>query len=503
MAKPPGQSGSPDVPEAVATPRSRWRVQIVWLVPLIAILIGGWLAVKAVMEQGPTVTIGFETGEGLEAGKTKIKFKNVDIGVVKNVKLSGDHRRVIATAELSKDATNLLIEDTRFWVVRPRISGGTVSGIGTLLSGSFIGMDVGTSTKPRRDYTGLETPPVFAIGVPGREFILKGADMGSLDVGSPIFYRRLQVGQVISYQLDPDGKGVTMHVFVNAPYDRYVKPDTRFWQASGIDVSLDTTGVKVNTESLVAILIGGLAFQTPDETPDDAEAAANTEFALFNDRAEAFKRHDRIVDTYVLVFRESVRGLVVGAPVDFLGIVVGEVAAINTGFDPVTKRFSIPVEIRLYPERFTSRFVKGGAGGRITNDRERLAQTLVDHGLRAQLRTGNLLTGQLYVALDFFPNAPKAKVDWTTTPPEMPTIPGGLQSMQDSVTSLLAKLNQIPFGGIGKGAQKTLADADTLLKQLRTDVVPQARDTLAAAQTALNSANGALQPDAPLAQNTA
>ncbi|AUT71900.1 MULTISPECIES: intermembrane transport protein PqiB [Paraburkholderia] len=503
MAKPPGQSGSPDVPEAVATPRSRWRVQIVWLVPLIAILIGGWLAVKAVMEQGPTVTIGFETGEGLEAGKTKIKFKNVDIGVVKNVKLSGDHRRVIATAELSKDATNLLIEDTRFWVVRPRISGGTVSGIGTLLSGSFIGMDVGTSTKPRRDYTGLETPPVFAIGVPGREFILKGADMGSLDVGSPIFYRRLQVGQVISYQLDPDGKGVTMHVFVNAPYDRYVKPDTRFWQASGIDVSLDTTGVKVNTESLVAILIGGLAFQTPDETPDDAEAAANTEFALFNDRAEAFKRHDRIVDHYVLVFRESVRGLVVGAPVDFLGIVVGEVAAINTGFDPVTKRFSIPVEIRLYPERFTSRFVKGGAGGRITNDRERLAQTLVDHGLRAQLRTGNLLTGQLYVALDFFPNAPKAKVDWTTTPPEMPTIPGGLQSMQDSVTSLLAKLNQIPFGGIGKGAQKTLADADTLLKQLRTDVVPQARDTLAAAQTALNSANGALQPDAPLAQNTA
>ncbi|OYD72924.1 UNVERIFIED_ORG: paraquat-inducible protein B [Burkholderia sp. CF145] len=503
MAKPPGQSGSPDVPEAVATPRSRWRVQIVWLVPLIAILIGGWLAVKAVMEQGPTVTIGFETGEGLEAGKTKIKFKNVDIGVVKNVKLSGDHRRVIATAELSKDATNLLIEDTRFWVVRPRISGGTVSGIGTLLSGSFIGMDVGTSTKPRRDYTGLETPPVFAIGVPGREFILKGADMGSLDVGSPIFYRRLQVGQVISYQLDPDGKGVTLHIFVNAPYDRYVKPDTRFWQASGIDVSLDTTGVKVNTESLVAILIGGLAFQTPDETPDDAEAAANTEFALFNDRAEAFKRHDRIVDHYVLVFRESVRGLVVGAPVDFLGIVVGEVAAINTGFDPVTKRFSIPVEIRLYPERFTSRFVKGGAGGRITNDRERLAQTLVDHGLRAQLRTGNLLTGQLYVALDFFPNAPKAKVDWTTTPPEMPTIPGGLQSMQDSVTSLLAKLNQIPFGGIGKGAQKTLADADTLLKQLRTDVVPQARDTLAAAQTALNSANGALQPDAPLAQNTA
>ncbi|OUL73822.1 intermembrane transport protein PqiB [Paraburkholderia hospita] len=501
MAKPPGQPGSPDVPEAVATPRSRWRMQIVWLVPLIAVLIGGWLAVKAVMEQGPTVAISFETGEGLEAGKTKIKFKNVDIGLVKSVTLSGDHRRVIATAELSKDATNLLVDDTRFWVVRPRISGGTVSGIGTLLSGSFIGMDVGTSSKTRRDYTGLESPPVFAIGVPGREFILKGTDMGSLDVGSPIYYRRLQVGQVISYQLDPNGKGVTLHVFVNAPYDKYVKPDTRFWQASGIDVSLDTTGVKLNTESLVAILIGGLAFQTPDETADDSEAAANTEFSLFHDRGEAMKQHDRIVDSYVLVFRESVRGLVVGAPVDFLGIVVGEVAAINTRYDPVAKQFSIPVEIHFFPERFTSRYVKGG-GGRIVQDRQRVTQALVEHGLRAQLRTGNLLTGQLYLALAFFPDAPKAKMDWSTTPPELPTVPGGLQSLQESMTTLLAKLNQIPFGGIGQNAKKTLADADTLLNQLRTDVVPQARDTLAAAQTALNSANGALQPDSALAQNT-
>jgi paraquat-inducible protein B len=178
MSRPPGPPGPPELPEAVVTPRSRWRMQVVWLVPLIAVLIGCWLAVKAVLDKGPTVTISFQTGEGLEAGKTKLKFKNVDIGEVKSVTLSSDHRSVVATAELSKDATNLLVDDTRFWVVRPRISGGTVSGIGTLLSGSFIGMDVGTSTKSRRDYVGLESPPVFASGVPGREFILKGADMG-------------------------------------------------------------------------------------------------------------------------------------------------------------------------------------------------------------------------------------------------------------------------------------------------------------------------------------
>ncbi|HYS64713.1 MAG TPA: MlaD family protein [Paraburkholderia sp.] len=495
-------SRPPELPEAVATPRSRWRMQVVWLVPLIAVLIGGWLAVKAILEQGPTVTISFETGEGLEAGKTKLKFKNVDIGVVKSVTLSSNRRNVIATAELSKDATNLLVDDTRFWVVRPRISGGTVSGIGTLISGSFIGMDVGNSTKARRDYVGLESPPVFASGVPGREFILKGDDMGSLDIGSPIYFRRLQVGQITSYKLDANGKGVTMHVFVNAPYDKYVQNDTRFWQASGIDVSLDTNGVKINTQSLVAILIGGLAFQTPDDTVDQPEAVANMEFSLFSDKTEAMKRHDRIVDRYVLNFKESVRGLAVGAPVDFLGIVVGEVAGIHTRFDPVTKQFSIPVDIRLFPERFTSRYASGEGGGRVTNDRQQLAQTLVDHGLRAQLRTGNLLTGQLYVALDFFPNAPKAKMDWNANPPAMPTAPGGLQSLQDSVTSLIAKLNKIPFEAIGKDAHQTLLDADALLKRLDSEVAPQAAQALASAKTALDSANSALQPDSALSQNT-
>ncbi|SIO70205.1 paraquat-inducible protein B [Burkholderia sp. GAS332] len=502
MSRPSGQSDSPELPEAVATRRSRWRMQVVWLVPLVAVLIGGWLAVKAILEQGPTVTISFETGEGLDAGKTKLKFKNVDIGVVKSVTLSGDHRKVIATAELAKDATGLLVDDTRFWVVRPRISGGTVSGIGTLLSGSFIGMDVGASTKSRRDYTGLESPPVIATGVPGRQFVLKGDDMGSLDVGSPIYYRRLQVGHVTSYQLDANGKGVTMNIFIDAPYDKYVKEDTRFWHASGIDVSLDTSGVKVNTESLVSILIGGLAFQTPDETADQPEANANTDFALFRERAEAMAQHDRIVDEYVFNFRQSVRGLTVGAPVDFLGIVVGEVAAIHTRFDPATRSFSIPVEIKLFPERFTSHYASGGAGGRVTNDRRQLAQWLVDHGMRAQLRTGNLLTGQLYVALDFFPNAPKAKMDWSANPPEFPTVPGGLQSLQDSVTTLLAKLNKIPFEGIGNDAHQTLRDADALLKQLDADVAPQATQTLAAAKAALDSANNMLQPDSAVVKNT-
>ncbi|MEZ2354367.1 intermembrane transport protein PqiB [Caballeronia sp. RCC_10] len=499
MATPPDE---PEFPEAVEKKRSRFRLQLVWLVPLVALLIGGWLAVQAILEKGPTITISFATGEGLEAGKTKIKFKNVDVGVVKSVTLAPDHKNVIATADLAKDATNMLVEDTRFWVVRPRISGGTVSGIGTLLSGSFIGMDIGSKTTARRDFVGLETPPVFASGVPGREFVLKSDNMGSLDVGAPIFFRRLQVGQVIQYNLDANGSGVTLRVFINAPYDKYVKEDTRFWQASGVDVSLDTNGVKVNTESLVAILIGGLAFESPPDAVAITEAAANTEFQLFGGRAEAMKRHDRIVDTYLFNFKESVRGLTVGAPVDFRGIVVGEVAAIYTRYDPVKKEFSIPVEIRYYPERFTSRYESGNKGGRVVEDRRKVADWLIEKGLRGQLRTGNLLTGQLYVALDFFPNAPKATMDWNASPPEIPTVPGGLQSLQESVTALVAKLNKIPFEGIGKDLRQTLQSADTLLKSLDNSVAPEARATLVAARTALNSTNRTLQPDSPIAQST-
>jgi paraquat-inducible protein B len=215
------------------------------------------------------------------------------------------------------------------------------------------------------------------------------------------------------------------------------------------------------------------------------------------------KQHDTIVDTYVVNFKESVRGLSVGAPVDFRGIVVGEVAAINTRFDRATRQFSIPVTVRFYPERFTSRYESGGAGGRVSENRRELTQWLVDHGLRAQLRTGNLLTGQLYIALEFFPNAAKAQMDWSRTPPEMPSAPGNLQSLQDSLTSLLAKLNKIPFEGIGNDARQTLVDANALIKRLNTDVVPQARQTLAAAQSALDSANATLQPDSAVQTSAA
>jgi paraquat-inducible protein B len=496
----PGPEKKSDFPNAAAVPRSRWRLQIVWLVPILAVVIGGWLAVKAAIEKGPTISISFATADGLEAGKTKIKFKNVDIGVVKSVTLTPDHERVLASADINKNATDMLVDSTRFWVVRPRISGGSVSGISTLLSGSYIEMDVGKSKTGRRDFVGLEVPPVISSDVPGREFVLKSTNMGSLDVGAPIYFRRLQVGQISGYKLDPDGHGVTLRVFINAPYDKFVLEDTRFWHASGVDVTVNSSGVQVNTQSLVSILIGGVAFESPPTALERDVASADTTFTLFPDRAAAMKAHYHIVQKFLANFTESVRGLTVGAPVDFRGIVVGEVTAIYTRYDPKLEKFTIPVEIDLYPELFTSRF-QTNAGGRLSNDPHALADRLVAKGLRFQLRTGNLLTGQLYLAVDFFKDAPKATVNWESTPPALPTIPGNLQRLQEDITQLVAKLNTIPFEAIGKNTQQTLASAKVLLNDLDTMVVPQAQGTLAAAHTALDSANNALQPDSALQQN--
>ncbi|SAK66360.1 PqiB family protein [Caballeronia ptereochthonis] len=492
-----------DMPDAEVVPRKRWRIPWVWVVPAVAVVIGIWLAVQAVLEQGPTVTISFKTGEGIEAGKTKIKFKDVDIGLVKSVALSQDYTRVVATAELTRDAAKMLVEDTRFWVVRPRVAGGSVSGIGTLLSGAYIGMDIGHAKRDRRDYVGLETPPVFASDVPGRKFILKAADLGSVDVGAPVYFRRLQVGQVTSFELDKDGSGVTVHVFINAPYDRYVNADSRFWQAGGIDVTLGTDGLKVNTQSLVSILIGGLAFETPAVSLSFAEAPPDTTFNLFSTRADALRVQEHIVDTYVFAFEGSVRGLAVGAPVEFRGIPIGEVSAIYTRFDPVTKRISIPVEVKIYPERFTSRFATAPKGGRMATDRHALADLLVERGLRGQLRTGSLLTGQLYVSMDFFPNAKKASIDWDRTPPEMPTTASGLESLQDSVNRIMARIDKLPIEELTASARQTLNNTSLLMRNLNSDVVPQAANTLAAARAALDAAHSTLMPDSGLQQDTA
>ncbi|RNC64548.1 MAG: MCE family protein [Desulfuromonadales bacterium] len=494
-----------DIPEAVAEPKRRHSVQLVWLIPIVAAIIGGTLAVKTFLQKGPTIRIYFKTGEGLEAGKTKIKYKDVEVGLVKSIVVAKDLKHVIATAELKKETKPYLVEDTRFWVVRPRISGGSVSGLGTVMGGSYIGIDIGKSEKPQRTFRGLDEPPAVTMDEPGSRFLLHSTDLGSLDIGSPLYFRRIQVGQVVSYELDKGGTGVTFTVFVAAPYDQHVKANTRFWNASGIDLSMDASGLKLNTQSMVSILIGGIAFQTLDEGGDAPPPSPNTAFTLFASRDEAMKRQDTISQDYVLAFTESVRGLTVGAPVDFRGMTVGEVTDIQVELDNRTKGVNMLVYIRYYPQRLRSRAI-----GPIPSlkDHESIITKMVENGLRAQLKSGNLLTGQLLVALDFFPTAPKAKVNWATTPPQFPTTPGSLAEMQTTLTQIIKKLEKLPLdevvGEVRQTVQTldaTLKSADKVVRRMDAEVVPEARSALEEARKTLGAAKQTLAADAPLQQD--
>ena len=501
MADAPHKPEPPDIPEAAVEPRSRRPIQLVWLIPLVAALVGGWLAVKAILEKGPVITITFNTAEGLEAGKTKIKYKDVEVGLVKSVTLTSDAKRVVATAELAKDAAPYLVDDTRFWVVRARISGGTVSGLGTLLSGSYIGADIGKSAKPRRDFVGLEEPPIITTDVPGRQFVLHSSDLGSLDVGEPVYFRRLQAGQIASYELDKDGKGVTLKIFIDAPYDRFVTANTRFWHASGIDVSLDSSGINVRTQSIVSILIGGIAFETPLESADQPPAAANTEYTLFANRTVALKNPETLVEKMVMVFNESVRGLAVGAPVDFRGIDIGNVSGIKVEINPADQHINIVVEADMYPERLRERYVQKRArlseGGR-----RAMIETMIARGLRAQLRTGNLLTGQLYVALDFYRNAPKAKLRSIGNAVEVPTTQSSMRQLQETISNIAAKIDALPLAEIGADLRQTLQSANKLMVRLDNELMPEARGALLDARKALESIDHILKSDSPLQTDT-
>ena len=498
-------TGPAELPAAVAVPRSGRTVQLVWLIPLIAALIGGWLAIRSVLDRGPVITITFKTAEGLEAGKTKLKYKDVEMGQVTKVVLAPDLSTVIVTAELVKGSDAHLHEDTQFWVVRPRISGGSVSGISTLLSGAYIGVGIGKSKEAQREFTGLEVPPIFPSNAPGREYVLRSPDLGSLDIGSPVYFRRLQVGQITGYEMDKDGNGVTLRVFVNAPYEQYVSSNTRFWHASGVDFSLDASGIKVDTQSVVSIVLGGLAFQTPVTDTASPPAPPNAVFEIFPTHELAMKHPDTIVARYRVVFHESLRGLAPGAPVDFRGITIGEVATIETRLDMAKGSIELPVEIKLYPERLLSRQAPAPRSETVPRNPKANMNLLVSRGLRAQVRTGNLLTGQLFVAFDFFPNAPKAQINWNATIPELPTIPGDLEDLKASIASVAKKLDRIDYEGISADLKETLKSTTKIMATLDASVgqlTPEAKAAIADARRALVVAEQAVAPGSPLLQDS-
>jgi paraquat-inducible protein B len=486
----PNESPTPTLPDALPTPqvqrRNRLRLSMVWLVPLLAVLMGAGLFLRHLQATGPEIVIEFRTAEGLEAGKTEVRYKEVSVGRVSQVALSKDSQRVLVTVQLAKGAAGMAVTDTRFWVVRPRIGAAGVSGLGTLLSGAYIGVDAGVSEERERHFVGLEVPPFVLRNEPGRSYVLNAADLGSLDIGSPVYYRRIRVGRVVGYQLDPAMDALTVQVFVESPYERLVSTQSRFWNASGVDLSLNASGLRLNTQSVASVVAGGVAFATAVDAPASAaQAAEGTRFTLFGDRQAALAPADGAGLPVRMVFPQNARGLAVGAPVEVLGVEIGRVTGVTLLHVSAQQRFAVEAEATIYPLRLGLI----GQPGIPANDRA-LLKLLVDRGLRAQLRTGNLLTGQMVVALDFpAGGAPApAALDLRPTRLTLPTIPGEFGALQPQLMQIIKSLSGVKFDQIGGDIQSTLQAATTAIHQL----TPQAQAALAGVQQTLETAQRAL-----------
>jgi paraquat-inducible protein B len=492
-----------EVPQALARRPGPRTLQLVWIIPVVAALIGGGIFFKSVLEHGPTITIRFDSAEGIEAGKTKIKHKAVDVGTVRSVRLSPDHKTVVISAEMDPQASDFLVEDTRFWVVRPRIAAGEISGLSTLLAGVYIGADPGTSQESKRDFEGLDSPPVVTSDTPGRAFNLLADDLGSLDVNSPVYYRGVLAGRVASAEVDPSGGKVKVAVFIHAPYEKYVNTQTRWWNASGLDFSLGANGVKLETQSLMTLLLGGISFETPSAEPKGQPVQAQTQFTLFDSRAEAFQPRETDIEHYVMKFTQSVRGLAVGSPVDFRGVTVGRVTRIDLDFDQQAVSFRSAVQVDFYPLRMRPTNARPGGRWDTTPGPQRM-RNFVEHGLRAQLHNANLLTGQLYVEIDFMKNAPHATMDLAANPPEIPTAAGGLGELQGSLERIAKNLEQVPFEQIGKDVRQAIADLhttlgkiDTLTQHIDRDLTPEMRKAIEQARRTMSAAEAVLSTDSP------
>jgi paraquat-inducible protein B len=503
----PTNPGLDDLPSAVPT-RSRWSgVPLIWILPVVVILAGAFVVIHEKLAQGTSIEIRFHNAEDLEANKTKIRYKDVDIGDVRDIHVSKDRKEVIVTAMIHRDASEYLVDDTRFWVVRPRISAAGVTGLGTLVSGAYISVDVGKSATASEHFVGLEVPPIVTSDLPGREFVLHADDLGSLDIGSLVFYRHMTAGQVVGYAMDPGGTGVTLKIFVNAPFDAYVTGGTRFWQASGIDMSISSDGVKLRTESLTSILQGGVAFQALPGS-STAEVPSDTTFTLYLDEDRAMRPTETEIRTFVMYFNGSLRGLSPGAPVELHGIAVGEVKSVDVEYDRDAGDLRFPVTVDIYPQRIRGRKARGDqppASSDPAASSRKLVDSLVAHGLRAELKTGNLLTGQKYVDLDMHANAPAEKVWWNEPPSVFPTVSNGLDEFQDSMGSIARKLNKVPFDQISyrllstmTSLEQTLKSTDQLMRHVDGSIAPQVEATLAEAQAAMKNTKELLAQDAPL-----
>ena len=510
-----GQPGRPDVKKAFQ------NLPVIWIVPIVALIIGGWLLWRDAAAKGPEVTVTFETAEGLTAGKTAVRYRDVDVGQVTEINLSEDFGHVVLTMRMNSDFEPYLTDKTKFWVVRPRVSAQGISGLQTIVSGAYIEAVPDRSGQEAREFTGSEEPEYVPDGSDGTRFILMAEELGSVASGTPVLLRGVEVGEVLDTNLDSAAEKVSIPIYVRKPFDGLVKRDTRFWNSSGISLDLNAEGVSVRAQSVRSVLAGGINFYTPDESLNSETAKPDTVFRLNDSRKQAEILAYGITQKYMLYFDSSVRGLSPGAPVEFNGIRVGTVNSVNLEYVVPNQSFRVPVEVTLEPERVQM----VGNQDTAAVDYAKIMDVLVERGLRARLKTGSFITGQLFVDLGMYPVTPPRYLgDAQGKIPELPTLPQKIDEISNSLSSLLEKVETFPIEEIGirllgtvegmenivtspaiiesmDSLKQAAAGVNQLVTNLDTSVLPATQKALESAQVALGGVRDVTSPNSPIRYN--
>ena len=442
------------------------RLSTIWFVPVVAVFIGLWMVYAHWAGQGPIVAITFQSGEGIEPGKTKIKRKNVEIGEVRGLHLSENADAVVLEVRMAKESVDFLREDTKFWVVRPRVGPGGITGLGTLLSGAYIEMSPGTADASAREFEGLEAPPVTPIGTPGLHVTLDSAGKKALQAGDAVLFHGLQVGTIEYVHFNTQERRTYYNAFVEAPYDRLITTNTQFWFSSGISMELSPDGIRVDVGTLSTLLADGVSFDVPAGQPLGERIMERAFFRIHERESEIYEKHYEQRLQYVILFDESIRGLRPGAPVEYRGVKVGEVLRTDIEYEEVgnllDETTKIPVLVELIPARMGFDDTEAAR----THAKSQIDE-LITSGLHGGVATGNLLTGQKFVELQHFEHEahPEETFAGITV---IPSVAGQIGRLMDGVAQTLDIINNLPLNDLFSTARNALDQMDETLAELDT-----------------------------------
>ncbi len=444
---------------------------MVWVVPILAVLIGGWLLIKNLGSSGQEIRIRFETADGIAAGKTELKCRSVTVGKVSRIELSDDLKSVLVYCDLNKGSEHLLRNGTRFWVVKPRVTAADVSGLETLFTGAYIELDPGNGDKGGDKWDGLETPPATSRTIPGRRLTLASDEARSLVIGSPVYYRGFEVGRVESRYLDLENRRIQYEVFIEEKYQNLVTRNTRFWNTSGVDISAGVDGFKIRTPSFQAMVSGGVSFAVPEGLTAGELVEDGAIFDLHEDADSAASSTFNPSLQLLLLFDQSVRGLSKNAPVEYRGITIGRVRNISFDYVPELENQKVPVLVEIDPSLL--RASRLGDVNQVSNQ----LKDAVRKGLRATLKTGSLLTGAMYVDFDYYPDELTEELVYQGELPVVPTMNSGFAQLEVKLASILEKIDKLPLENAVKQFSTTAEESRAVLKELSL-VAKAARETM-------------------------